>query len=136
MRGEADGGPWQMIGGGIGKVGCAGCAVLAQSSHEQGRRTMRVSTFARRVSHVVRMARLVLAGTLGLALGAASPAAGADEQGGPEESAAVTASPPPADQSPFGEKYYPAIAPTQRRLLRSQLDRAGLADPLEEARIR
>jgi hypothetical protein len=79
---------------------------------------------------------LALAAGLGLGLGGASFAVAADQQGGPEETAPTTASPPPADQSPFGEKYYPAIAPTRRRLLMSQLDRAGLADPLEEARIR
>lgn len=48
----------------------------------------------------------------------------------------TTASPPPAQRSPFGEKYYPAAPPTERRPLMSLLDRANLSGPLDDARIR
>jgi hypothetical protein len=67
-------------------------------------------------------------GRAGLALAADTPLA-------PENDASTATSPPPADQSPFGEKYYPAITPTRHRPLMSLLDRSGLADPLEDARI-
>ena len=43
--------------------------------------------------------------------------------------------PPPANQSPFGEKFYPSVSPITRRPLMMLLDRNGLADGLEEARI-
>ena len=46
------------------------------------------------------------------------------------------ASPPPAVRSPFGEKYYPAAPAAQRRPLMSLLERANLAGPLDDARIR
>ena len=46
------------------------------------------------------------------------------------------ANPPPAERSPFGEKFYPAAAQTSRRPLMSLLDRVGLARPLDNAGIR
>ena len=46
------------------------------------------------------------------------------------------AEPPPAERSPFGEKFYPAAAPAQRRPLMSLLDRAGLGGPLDDAGVR
>jgi len=67
--------------------------------------------------------------------GNAAVVSAADTVAAPENEAAATTSPPPADQSPFGEKYYPAIAPTRRRPLMSLLDQHGLADGLEDARI-
>jgi Putative beta-barrel porin-2, OmpL-like. bbp2 len=48
----------------------------------------------------------------------------------------TTASPPPAQRSPFGEKYYSAVPPTERRPLMSLLERANLSGPLDDARIR
>ena len=45
-------------------------------------------------------------------------------------------SPPPAERSPFGEKYYSAAPTAQRRPLMQLLDRAGVAGPLDDARIR
>jgi len=59
----------------------------------------------------------------------------ADTPLAPENDASTATAPPPADQSPFGEKYYPAITPTRRRPLMQLLDRNGLADGLEDARI-
>lgn len=56
-------------------------------------------------------------------------------------SAAVSAAepgtepPPPAERSPFGEKFYPAAAPAGRAPLMSSLDRANLAAPLDAARV-
>src|SRR3954464_3685667 len=48
---------------------------------------------------------------------------------------ASNAAPPPAERSPFGEKYY--TAPTaERRPLMQLLERANLAGPLDDARIR
>lgn len=44
--------------------------------------------------------------------------------------------PPPAERSPFGEKYYPAAPTAQRRPLMQLLDRYDLAGPLDDARIR
>ena len=48
----------------------------------------------------------------------------------------TSASPPPAERSPFGEKYYPAAPPAQRRPLMSLLERNGASGPLDDARIR
>jgi hypothetical protein len=62
-------------------------------------------------------------------------ACAADTALAPENGTPIATSPPPADQAPFGEKYYPAITPTRRRPLMSLLDRNGLADALEDARI-
>ena len=49
---------------------------------------------------------------------------------------ATLADTPPDQEAPFGEKYYPVVTPGRRRPLMSLLDRAGLAEPLDEARIR
>ena len=59
----------------------------------------------------------------------------ADTDIAPENTAVTATAPAPADQSPFGEKYYPTFAPTRQRPLMSLLDQHGLADALEEARI-
>ena len=73
-------------------------------------------------------AALVLAVGGALAVGQDSPDGATEEP--------TTASPPPAQRSPFGEKYYPAAPPTERRPLMSLLDRANLSGPLDDARIR
>lgn len=67
-------------------------------------------------------------GTGGSAIAQDSPERMSDE--------AATASPPPAERSPFGEKYYPVAPPTQRRPLMSLLERANLSGPLDDARVR
>ena len=72
---------------------------------------------------------------LGVVVASGVVAEAADQQAGPEDTSTATSAPPPADQSPFGEKYYPAIAPARRRPLMSALDRGGYANTLEEARI-
>ena len=74
----------------------------------------------------------VLAGVVGAA-GARAAEPASPEQTNQESTAA---SPPPAERSPFGEKYYPASPPAQRRPLMSLLERAGLSGPLDNARIR
>lgn len=83
-----------------------------------------------------RMFAGLAAGVVSFAVCSGGVTLAADGVAGPEDDALTASSPPPADQSPFGEKYYPAIAPSQRRPLMSLLDRYGFADPLEEARIR
>jgi hypothetical protein len=49
---------------------------------------------------------------------------------------ATLADTPPDEEAPFGEKYYPVAVPGRRRPLMSLLDRAGIAEPLDNARIR
>jgi hypothetical protein len=62
----------------------------------------------------------------------------ADEPASPERinEEPISASPPPTQRSPFGEKYYPAAPSAQRRPLMSLLERAGASGPLDDARIR
>jgi hypothetical protein len=91
------------------------------------RRRMAATAFA--------AAALGLGGAGGGFGGSHNLALAADTALAPENDASTASAPPPADQSPFGEKYYPAIAPTRRRPLMSLLDRNGLADTLEDARI-
>ena len=80
--------------------------------------------------------RIGLAAVLAATVGAGSPA-GAQES--PERAPGdepATSSPPPAERSPFGEKFYPTAPTTQRRPLMQLLDRTGWAGPLDDARIR
>jgi hypothetical protein len=76
-----------------------------------------------------------LAAAVMVAAGATARAADGDS---PERVAAEPSNvaPPPAEPSPFGEKYYPAAPTAQRRPLMQLLDRANLAGPLDDARIR
>src|SRR5207244_7596692 len=106
-----------------------GCAVLAQWR----RRNMWFS--GRRVALAYFAALAIAGGGAGVPSGGASEARAADTAVAPENDASTATAPPPADQSPFGEKYYPAVAPTRHRPLMSLLDRTGLADPLDDARI-
>src|SRR3954466_5813558 len=113
-------------------AGCAGVAHLwallgpqASQLPQTGRMHM---AFGRRT-----MWAAVLAGVVG-ASGARAAEPDSPEQTTNQESTA--SSPPPAERSPFGEKYYPASPQAQRGLLMSQLDRAGVAKPLDNARIR
>ena len=68
------------------------------------------------------------------------PARAQDDPASPERAPAdaqpESATPPPAPRSPFGEKYYPAAPPAQRRPLMSLLERGGVSGPLDDARIR
>ena len=48
----------------------------------------------------------------------------------------TASSPPPSQRSPFGEKYYPAAPQEQRRPLMMLLERGGLSDFFDDARIR
>jgi len=75
----------------------------------------------------------VLAGVVG-ASGVRAAEPDSPEQTANQESTA--SSPPPAERSPFGEKYYPASPPAERRPLMSLLERSGLSGPLDNARIR
>src|SRR4051812_39031105 len=81
----------------------------------------------------------VITAAVGGAAVVSTPAARAAEPASSEQTyqdQSTTASPPPAERSPFGEKYYPAAPPTQRRPLMSLLERQGLSKPLDDARIR
>jgi hypothetical protein len=73
-------------------------------------------------------AAVLAAGTTALAADADAPERTTGE--------ASNAAPPPAERSPFGEKYYPAAPSAQRRPLMQLLERANLSGPLDDARIR
>jgi hypothetical protein len=81
----------------------------------------------------------VIAAAVGGAAVLLAPAARAAEPASPEQThddQSTASAPPPAERSPFGEKYYPAAPPTQRRPLMSLLERQGLSRPLDDARVR
>ena len=79
----------------------------------------------------LRLAAALAASVLTTSLYAQDPASPESTNNEPTE-----VSPPPAERSPFGEKYYPAAPPAQHRPLMSALERAGLSGPLDEARVR
>jgi len=92
--------------------------------------------FSRKCMAVVGFAAALVVGGAGGGFGGShNVALAADTALAPENGTTISTSAPPADQAPFGEKYYPAISPTRRRPLMSLLDRNGLADFLEDARI-
>lgn len=91
-------------------------------------------TLSSRRGAAARVAALALAAG-GIGSGGGRAALAADTATAPENDTVMATSAPPAAEAPFGEKYYPALAPTQHRPLMSLLDRYGLADPLEDARI-
>ena len=83
--------------------------------------------------HFRRVRLVAMAAVVG-AGGAQAVAQDSPEQGPGNEP--TQAAPPPAERSPFGEKYYPAAPTAQRRPLMQLLDRYELAGPLDDARIR
>src|SRR5687768_9970210 len=87
---------------------------------------------------MLRRGRIGLAAFLTAAVvGTAADRAAAQDS--PEDGPGVEptqAAPPPAERSPFGEKYYPAAPSAQRRPLMQLLERHDLAGPLDDARIR
>ena len=82
--------------------------------------------------------RIGLAAVVAAAVvGVLGPRAGAQDS--PEDSPGAQptqSAPPPAERSPFGEKYYPAAPTAQRRPLMQLLERSDLAGPFDEARVR
>src|SRR3954452_13578710 len=104
-------------------AGCAGVAHLwallgpqASQLPQTGRMHM---AFGRRT-----MWAAVLAGVVG-ASGVRAAEPDSPEQAGNQEPTAPP--PPPAEPSPFGEKYSPASPPAERRPLMSLLERSGLS---------
>ena len=82
-------------------------------------------------------ARIRVAAVVAAMCAAGSPTRAADgDSPEPVNGEPANTSPPPAEPSPFGEKYYPAAPTAQRRPLMQLLERSNLSGPLDDARIR